>query len=665
MSPLDDLWLRIRHSPAFATLPEVVRDSPGFFLAVLVLGIVALVLFRRRSRARQVDRSGSRQLKQEIRDCRREGDLLGLGQRYEALGRMGKALAAYRQGGHGAEHVELLLRLGRRREAKEIARQVGEWSAFATLCEEEGELAEAGAAHERAGHLFAAARCFEGAGESLLAADCYQRSGLASKAIEVLAGAEGREAAVALEKAVRAALAEGSGEPEPDVVAAIGRCAQLWLEVEEAERAFQLATDSEQWNIAAPIARDFLAPSPQTAELCARAGDFLSAAEIYKALGKLREEALARAEFFDRQESPAEAAHWYEIGEEWSLAGDRWVEAGQLEKAAELLIRAGEFRQASELYGQIGNVSAQAENRRRAEAMELGEDFGEKPGEKKSAGLDSKPLELIGEIPPTQRYQLRDEIGRGGMGVVFRAEDLVLRRLVAVKSVAREKLADAKTGDAMLAEARAVAQLSHPNIVQVYDAGRTEDGFFIVMELVEGNTFSDLLERGKLGVPGVVKVGRQICSALDHAHRRRIVHRDLKPSNLLWAEGRRVKLTDFGLARAFDESLGQVLTRPAGTPFYMAPEQIRGEPVDPRTDIYSLGCVLFELLCNRSPFDGQGNSIFHHLNTEPSDPRDFRLDIPETLADLVLRCLHKIPRERPASAAAVGKDLAVIESGLG
>ena len=140
-------------------------------------------------------------------------------------------------------------------------------------------------------------------------------------------------------------------------------------------------------------------------------------------------------------------------------------------------------------------------------------------------------------------------------------------------------------------------------------------------------------------------------------HKQNIVHRDLKPSNLMWTPDKQVKLTDFGLARAFEASVGRIVTQAAGTPYYMAPEQIRGAAVDPRTDIYSFGCVLFEMLCQRTPFTGGGTSIYHHLNTSPEDPRTLRPEVPGALAEIVLHCLAKEPEERPASAAEIGRRL--------
>jgi len=257
---------------------------------------------------------------------------------------------------------------------------------------------------------------------------------------------------------------------------------------------------------------------------------------------------------------------------------------------------------------------------------------------------------------------LEEEIGRGGMGVVYKAIDRTLKRAVAYKALPADLQGHPKAAENLLTEARAAAQLSHPNVVQVYDAGKDERGYFIVMELVEGEPFDKILRSRKLSVAGAAGVARQICAALNHAHSRRIVHRDLKPSNLIWTKDKLVKLMDFGLARAYQDTVGKVQTRAAGTPYYMAPEQIRGEAVGPRTDIYALGCVLYEILCNRPPFT-EGELTYHHVNTEPQDPRKFRPEIPGELAKLVLKCLAKKPEDRPASAEEVAKALAQIAAG--
>lgn len=489
---------------------------------------------------------------------------------------------------------------------------------------------------------------------------CYLRAGMDAKAVELLMEEGGRETAERLEAAVRSSLEStqtGNVPFDSEMESALRRCAQLWIEEGEPERAYRLAAAGKQWKVAVPIARDHLPPRPDTAETCSRAGAHLAAAEIYGRLGDKRREALARAEHFQIREDAAESARWYQAAEEWGLAAEQWAASGELGKAAELFARSGDYLSAARLYGETGDAEKQQEmvtRATRATAIET-------PSPPDSDATDSlQETELLipaGEAPSEgNRYVLEEEIGRGGMEVVYRAADLLLKLTVAYKVLAREKLADPDEAEQLLAEARAAARLSHPNIVQVYDAGRDECGFFIVMELVEGDNFARLPAERRISLKGTVLVGRQICSALAHAHERRIIHRDLKPSNLIWTPEKRVKLADFGLARAFEESLGKVFTRPAGTPYYMASEQICGEAVDPRTDLYSLGCVLFEMVTRRRPFGG-GSSIHHHLNTLPDDPRDLVPGLPGELSELILQCLEKEPARRPAAVRDVGRIL--------
>jgi len=671
---LENLWLKIRFSSLFLRLPQELQEPPGLILlavALLLLLVIflrllwRLLLVRRISLSHgQAERKG---LKQELRACRRQGDLKGVGQRLEALGKTRAAIDAYRSGGAFAEAADLLLRRGKRAEAKAMVRQGEVWGLYAELAEEDGEYGEAAAANERLERPYAAARCYELAGLLDQAALAYQEAGMGVRAIEILSGLEGRDTAVALEAAIRSSLMTGHQPMAPETVAALRHCAQLWLEEKEPERAFSLAVDSEQWETAVPVARDFLPPSTESAEVCLRAGAPLVAAEIYKKLGDERREALVRAELFEQQENKAEAARWYETAEEWAPAAEQWAAAGETVRAAGLYAQAGDFRTAADLYAHSGDLG-----RQRDMLSRLPGGSPEPVAEGKDATRVLQPPQTSGSTGPPRtegevalgRYVLHEEIGRGGMGVVYRAEDRLLTRLVAYKVLPDSLLlTSAEATESLLAEARAAARLSHPNIVQVYDAGHRDDGFFIVMELIEGPTFADLLAAQRFSVKGAMKVGRQICAALDHAHRRRLVHRDLKPSNLLWTEDKQVKLTDFGLARAFEGSSDKILTRPAGTPLYMAPEQLNGEAVDERTDIYALGCVLYEILCNRNPYEGKSLAV--RLKSPPQDPRAVRSEIPDHLAELVLSCLHKVPAERPPSAAAVKQALAVILSHQG
>ncbi len=259
------------------------------------------------------------------------------------------------------------------------------------------------------------------------------------------------------------------------------------------------------------------------------------------------------------------------------------------------------------------------------------------------------------------RYQLEAEIGRGGMGVIYRARDLLLDRAVAVKL-----LNDAGLGEAgrerLLREARAAARLNHPSIVAVYDAGEARlagdaPSAFIVMELVVGQS---LYERWPLPLEAVLSVAGQVCAALGHAHAHGLIHRDLKPENVLLAADGRVKLTDFGLAR----SAAVPRTTPdgplVGTPFYLAPEQALGQTIDGRADLYALGVLLYELVTGRLPFTGDDPLLIiaQHVHAPVTAPSVHRPDLPAALEAVILRLLAKAPDDRYPTAEAVAQALA-------
>ncbi len=245
------------------------------------------------------------------------------------------------------------------------------------------------------------------------------------------------------------------------------------------------------------------------------------------------------------------------------------------------------------------------------------------------------------------RYRLDSVLGQGGMGVVYRAHDTTLQRDVAVKLLNESRLGtDGRAR--LLREAQVVARLNHPNIVIVFDAGEVQGQPFLVMEYVQGIPLS---QQKPDGLPGVVEVARQVCLALDHAHSHDIIHRDLKPENVFIESSGIVKLMDFGLA----QSVASRLTEEggfAGTVFYTSPEQAMGYDLDARTDLYSLGVMLYELACGQLPFQGDDlvAVISQHIYAPVVPPRARRPDIPAPLNDLILRLLSKTPGERPASA---------------
>jgi serine/threonine-protein kinase len=267
-------------------------------------------------------------------------------------------------------------------------------------------------------------------------------------------------------------------------------------------------------------------------------------------------------------------------------------------------------------------------------------------------------------------YRVVSRIGEGGMGTVYRAEHGLLGKAVAIKLLRPELSQNPDMVDRFFNEARATAQLRHPGIVDVFDFGYSEDGAaFLVMELLHGESLTSRLAReGRLAWPQACRFTRQIASSLTAAHRAGIIHRDLKPDNVFLViepdhPEERTKVLDFGIAKLADASArGSVRTRAdlvLGTPAYMSPQQCRGAgQVDHRSDIYSLGCMLFEMVCGRPPFVGEGfgDLIHAHMAMLPPAPRGLVPELPEALEQLIFRMLAKAETERPQSMAAVAAE---------
>jgi beta-lactam-binding protein with PASTA domain/predicted Ser/Thr protein kinase len=259
------------------------------------------------------------------------------------------------------------------------------------------------------------------------------------------------------------------------------------------------------------------------------------------------------------------------------------------------------------------------------------------------------------------RYQVITRVASGGMGEVFRAHDAVLARDVAVKVLHPQLAGDRGFVERFRREARAAAILNHPSIVGVYDWGATDGTYFMVMEFVQGTNLRSLLtEYGRLEPAQVVEVTLQVLAALDHAHGQGIVHRDIKPENILIARDGLVKVADFGLARAYADSfVSQAEGTVTGTVQYLAPEQIQGEPADPRTDLYALGVVMFELLTGRTPFVGETSlSIaYQHLSGHVPAPSSVMPTLPEEMDQVVLQATEKDREQRPPSARSMRNEI--------
>ena len=264
-------------------------------------------------------------------------------------------------------------------------------------------------------------------------------------------------------------------------------------------------------------------------------------------------------------------------------------------------------------------------------------------------------MELEGRILG-DRYQLGSLLGVGGMARVYVASDRVLERQVAVKVLSPPYAQDPSFVERFRREARAAARLSHPNIVAVFDSGSDAGLHYLVMEYVTGQSLAELLaDRARLAPREAVEVGVEVCAALAVAHAQGLVHRDVKPANVLVGDDGRVKVTDFGIVKAAAMATLTGTGTVLGTAAYLSPEQAQGGPVDARSDLYSLGCVLYELLCGSPPFgsgaDGPPVAVAtRHLHQPPEPPSAHNPQVDPELDAVVLTALAKDPAQRYQSA---------------
>jgi serine/threonine protein kinase len=266
------------------------------------------------------------------------------------------------------------------------------------------------------------------------------------------------------------------------------------------------------------------------------------------------------------------------------------------------------------------------------------------------------------------RYEIGERLGSGGMSSVHQATDLILERTVAVKILAEHLSDDERFVERFRREALAVAKLIHPNIVQVYDTGIDEGRHYIVMEYVQGRSGAQILQRhGPLDADATAEIGAQACAGLDYAHRRGIIHRDVKPGNLMLVGGpvgggeMTMKLADFGIARAVEQTRITQVGSVVGTAAYLSPEQVRGEEATPATDVYALGVVLYQFLTGRLPYEGStlAELAVRQQNEKPLPPSTYNDEVPETLGAAVLRALEGDPNRRYASAGELAGGLAL------
>lgn len=461
------------------------------------------------------------------------------------------------------------------------------------------QLSQAARLFERAGELERAAKTYRAANEASKAGETYQRAGQFAEAADCF-----RECG---DRAKRIDALEKSGEPF--------EAAKVAIELDDwpqAIRCLQKVTPADPAHLEAVTI---------LAKAYERAGHLDLAIETIEQIG--------------------------------AILGDEGLPLDDCSQLATLLEKTSQFEQAIEILETLRRrdvsypgVATRIEELRKLAASDAAQ---AEPADPAQAGV-------FGTGP---RYDILEEVGRGGMGVVFKARDRRLGRIVALKRLTENLRNHPKAQEMFLREARAAAALNHPNIVTLFDVGQEGDAFFITMEFLEGSPLQAILKkRGRLTARDAARLGMQISAGLHYAEDQRIVHRDIKTANLFFTKKKVMKIMDFGLAKMIEE-VRRGSTMIGGTPYYMAPEQSRGERVDHRCDLYALGVTFFELLTGRVPFP-DGDVAYHHRHTPAPDPREIVPEIPEAFAQLILKLMAKRPSDRPSSNAEVGEQLSQI-----
>ena len=258
------------------------------------------------------------------------------------------------------------------------------------------------------------------------------------------------------------------------------------------------------------------------------------------------------------------------------------------------------------------------------------------------------------------RYKIDKIIGVGGMAVVYKAIDLLMKRIVAVKMLRDEIAADEQSVRRFINESKAVAMLSHPNIVNIYDVSVRDNVKYIVMEYVEGITLKNYMTRkGILSVREIISYSEQILNALEHAHAKGIVHRDIKPQNIMLLKNGLIKVMDFGIAKLPNAETVTMTDKAIGTVYYISPEQASGRPIDARSDLYSLGVLMYEMGCARLPFDADSpvSVALMQVNEKAQPPRKINNALPVGLEQIIMRAMEKDPVDRYQNAKEMLKHL--------
>ena len=614
--------------------------------------------------------------------------------KHEVFDRAGEILCKLGQPGRGAQLFERSLRRlvapGAElmpetvRARKELARRCG------VLYAEGGQPAKAAAVLREHGLEVEAAEYYCQAGDWETGLDLFLRHRQYDRAVAACQaqGAEDRLHIVQGERLV-AESREGDAAREFEAAGAWWRAAEMYERVRDYRKAAGIYAQHGD--------------DERAADMHAAAGEPALAAAALERLGKPTE----AARFYQQAGALQDAARSLQAAGDYFGAGSLLIEAGAIDDAVALLqqvgpesewyldatIRLGDLFLQRQLYGparekfekattlkpiapdfvhptyQLAGVSEQQGDLKTALSLfekVMAEQMSYLDVQSKVTSLrerlsQASPILSVGEAtqvvtPPAQRYRPVKELGRGGMGIVYLAEDMILQRPVAYKVLPDAIREDEKALGHFLREARIAASLQHQNIVTIYDAGQSSDEVYIAMEYVEGRSLQQILdETSTLPLPRGLGIFRQACLGLAHAHQNNVVHRDIKPANMMITPSGVVKLMDFGLAAVITEAIAKVTTV-RGTPFYMAPEQILGEEISALSDQYSLGCTLYHMVTGRPPFV-EGDILFHHIHSVPASPRERNPQIPGWLSAIILKTMMKEQTKRFPSVALLLQEL--------
>lgn len=473
--------------------------------------------------------------------------------------------------------------------------------------ERAGAFEEAGQAYERVNNLLKAGEMFVKANKAGYAGDLFQKAGDTTRA--AMAYEKGGQ----LEKAAELYKVLGDTSKAPKMLLDAGK----FLDAARAYRGSGLL--DEALSALRKVATDH--------------ADFLQACDLM-------------ADIFDEKGEPSLAVQSVLRSVQNIVPDsnnlDRFYAVGQrLEKS-------GEIGDAVKMFEKVLAVNLEYKD-----LAHHVRDLKEKLQAQTKAG--SSPLLSSQNIPSTttagmftgsSRYEILKELGRGGMGIVYHAKDKLLEREVAFKLLPDHIKDNPDAMQAFIREAKSAAKMQHPNLVTIFDTGAENGSYFITMELVEGQTLKQVLQKSsKLLRPAdIVNVSIMICEGLSYAHQNKVIHRDVKPSNVMIGKNKQVKIMDFGLATVMQAaSLDKTMMR--GTPLYMAPEMILGRNVDYRSDIYSMGISIYEMATKRVPFPS-GDVAYHHLHTPPTPPNQINPNLPTSLNDLILKAIAKKQEDR-------------------